>query len=65
VEVVALDDGLGRRAEMLLGRTKTTDVTDAAIALLARDGDEILTEDTDDIRPLVEAVGVHVEVIEV
>jgi hypothetical protein len=65
VEVVALDDGLGRRAGALLARTKTADVIDAALALLANDGDEILTSDARDLRPLVRATGAHVEVIEV
>jgi hypothetical protein len=65
VEVIPLDDALGRRVGELLGRAKTTDVIDGAIALLARDGDEILTTDAEDIRPLVEATGVHVEIVAV
>jgi hypothetical protein len=65
VEVVPLDDALGRRAGVLLGRTKTKDVIDGALALLAEDGDEILTADAEDIRPLVEATGIHVEIVEV
>jgi hypothetical protein len=65
VEVVPLDDALGRRAGVLLGRTKTKDVIDGAIALLAKDGDEILTADAEDIRPLVEATAIHVEIVEV
>ena len=65
VEVVALDSELGRRAGMLLVRSKTSDVIDAALALLANDGDEILTSDANDLRPLVRASGAHVDVIEV
>ena len=65
VEVVALDGSLGRRAGALLARTKTADVIDAAVALLANDGDEILTAEARDLRPLVRATGAHVEVIEV
>jgi hypothetical protein len=65
VEVVPLDDALGRRAGVLLGQTKTTDVIDGAVALLARDGDEILTADSEDIRLLVEATGSHVDIVEV
>lgn len=65
VEVVPLDNDLGRRAGTLLGRTRTTDVIDAAVVLLARDGDEILTTDPRDIRPLAEAAGVHVDIVEV
>jgi hypothetical protein len=65
VEVVPLDDALGRRVGALLARTKKKDVVDAAVALLARDGDEILTTDAADLRPLVEATGVQVDLIEV
>lgn len=65
VEVVALDDALGRRVGALLARTKKRDVVDAAVALIARDGDEILTADAGDLRVLVEATGVQVDLIEV
>lgn len=63
--VVPLDEQLGRRVGILLKQTKTSDVVDAAVALLAKDGDEILTSDVRDLRPLVEAMGVHVELIDV
>ncbi len=63
VEVIPLDDALGRRTGALLARTKTTDVIDGALALLARDGDEILTEDAEDLHPLVEATGAHVDIV--
>jgi hypothetical protein len=65
VEVAPLDDALGRRAGVLLARTKAKDVIDGAVALLARDGDEILTADPADLRPLVQATGMHVDVIAV
>lgn len=65
VEVVPLDDALGRRSGVLLGRTKTTDVIDGAVALLAADGDEILTSDAREILPLVEATGKHVDIVDV
>jgi len=63
--VVPLDEELGRSAGALLARTRTTDVVDAAVVLLARDGDWILTSDPDDLNPLVEAAGLHVDVIAV
>ena len=50
---------------MLLAQTKTSDVVDAAVALLAKDGDEILTSDVRDLRPLVKATGAHVDLIQV
>ncbi|HEY2409672.1 MAG TPA: hypothetical protein VGI10_26890 [Polyangiaceae bacterium] len=65
VEVVALGAELGRKAGALLARSKTGDVVDAALALLAQDGDEILTSDARDLRPLLKASSVHVDVIEV
>jgi hypothetical protein len=65
LEVVALDERLGRRAGVLLGQTKTNDVVDAALALLASDGDELLTSDPLDLRRLVKAVGVQVDLIKV
>ena len=65
VDVVALDDRLGRRAGVLLGRAGASDVVDAALVLLAADGDEILTSDPDDLRPLAAAAGVHVDLVPV
>ena len=65
VDVAPLDDRLGRRAGVLLGRTGTADVVDAALVLLASDGDEILTSDPDDLRVLAAAAGIHVELVPV
>lgn len=65
VEVVPLDDHLGRRAGALLGRARMADAIDAAVVLLARDGDTILTSDADDLRPLAVAVAVHVDIVPV
>jgi hypothetical protein len=65
LDVAALDVDLGRRAGALLARSRSTDVIDAALALLAQDGDEILTSDPDALRVLVAASGVHADVVEV
>lgn len=65
VQVVPLDDALGRRAGVLLSRTKRRDVIDAAIVLIADDGDEILTSDAGDLAPLAIAAGKYVEIVEV
>ena len=43
-----LDESLGRAAGALLGATKQSDVIDAALVLLAHDGDRIVTSDPDD-----------------
>lgn len=65
VEVTPLDDHLGRRAGMLLASARTADVIDAAIVLLATDGDTILTPDLRDLRPLAVAATVHVDIVPV
>jgi len=65
VEVMPLDGHLGRRAGILLGRTRMNDAIDAALVLLAKDGDMILTSDVDDLRPLAAAAAVHVDIVPV
>lgn len=65
VNVTPLDDRLGRQAGMLLARTGTYDAIDAAVVCLARDGDDILTSDPDDLRELARTFGAHVELIRV
>ena len=65
LDVQPLGEALGRRAGQLLATTKTTDVIDAAVALLAGDGDELVTSDPKDMRRLVRATGAHVDIIEV
>jgi hypothetical protein len=62
-DVRPLDEALGRASGELLALAKHTDVIDAALVLLARDGDHIVTSDPDDIEPLALASGRHVEVI--
>lgn len=63
--VVPVDEMLGRRTGILLGRAKKADIVDAAIVLLAEDGDQIVTSDPDDLRALADAAGLHVEIVEV
>ena len=65
IEVVSLDLELGRRAGLLLGRTRQADVVDSALILLASDGDWIVTSDPDDLVPLAEGAGLHVEILPV
>jgi hypothetical protein len=64
-EIVGLDDRLGRRAGILLRRTRGDDAIDAAIVLLADDGDTVLTSDPTDLRPLAVAAAVHVDIVPV
>jgi hypothetical protein len=65
LEIVPLDDALGRRAGVLLGRARTSDVVDAAVVVLAADGDVVLTSDVDDIAHLTDSAGLDVDVVPV
>lgn len=65
VDVRPLDDGLGRRSGVLLARAGASDVVDAAIVLLAKDGDEVLTSDPEDLLELARAAGLHLDLIPV
>jgi hypothetical protein len=63
IVITPLDAGLGRAAGELLGATRTADVIDAALVLLAADGDDIVTLDLDDLQLLASAAGCHVELL--
>lgn len=65
VEIVALDDSLGRQAGALLARSGGRDVIDAALAVLATDEDVILTSDPEDLRLLSVVRGAHVDLVAV
>lgn len=63
VEARSLDEQLGRAAGRLLGIAGLDDVIDAAVVLLARDGDEIVTADHGDLERLATAADVHVDLV--
>lgn len=65
IDVRPLDEGLGRAAGELLGRVGGADVIDAALVLLADDGDDIVTSDPEDIGPLAARLARHVELLRV
>ncbi len=65
IDVRPLDENLGRAAGSLLARDGGKDVIDAALVLLADDGDDIVTSDPDDIEPLATSLGRHIEVLRV
>jgi hypothetical protein len=65
MDIRSLDESLGRAAGALLAREGSADVIDAALVLLAEDGDDIVTSDLDDIEPLAACLGRHVEIIRV
>ena len=61
---VGIDRWVSRSIGDLCGATKTTDVVDTHLALLARDGDVVLTSDVDDVRRLLRARHVNAEVLQ-
>jgi hypothetical protein len=65
IDVRALDDALGRAAGALLAAARRRDVIDAALVLLALDGDDIVTSDPGDLASLARAGERHVEILRV
>ena len=65
LDAIALDDRLGRRAGVLLGRARMNDVLDAAVVLLAEDGDMLITSDPRDLAPLARVTGAHIDIVPV
>jgi hypothetical protein len=63
IEVRPLDERLGRAAGELLALSRSADVIDAALVLLASEGDHIATSDPGDIEVLARAAGRDVEII--
>jgi predicted nucleic acid-binding protein len=55
VEPITREDGY--RAGELMGATRTKDVVDATVALLAKSGDRVYTSDVGDLQKLCEATG--------
>ena len=53
IEEEPLDSEAARRVGHLLASSRTSDVVDAALALLAAPGDEVLTSDPKDLRTLL------------
>lgn len=63
IDVRPLDEALGRAAGELLAAARRRDVIDAALVLLASDGDLIVTSDPGDIEPLARVSERHVEIV--
>jgi hypothetical protein len=57
-----LDPARARRCGLLLAISATSDIADAAISLLAQDGDTVLTSDHRDIERLLQALGTDARV---
>jgi hypothetical protein len=65
IEVRGLDESLGRAAGELLASVRKNDVIDAAVVLLAEDGDCVVTSDPKDLKALSMASGRDIELIPV
>jgi hypothetical protein len=65
LDIASIDETLGRSAGILLRRSRMNDVIDAALVLLAEDGDLLLTSDPDDLEPLAAAARLHVDIVPV
>lgn len=65
IDVVALDRDLGRATGRLLAESETSDVLDAALVVISRDGDTIYTSDPDDLERLVAASGIDATIVPV
>lgn len=63
VQVVPINDDLGRRSGELLGKARTSDPIDAAVVLISSDGEAIVTSDLDDILNLARVAGRRIVVI--
>ena len=64
IDIRPLDEELGKRSGELLARARKSDVIDAAVILLATDGDIIATSDSNDLRPLARSAGKAIEFVE-
>jgi hypothetical protein len=52
IDIRALGEDLGRAAGEFPGTAGQSDVIDAAVVLIGHDGDDIITSDPEDLRPL-------------
>ncbi|HUY42689.1 MAG TPA: hypothetical protein VMU98_02865 [Acidimicrobiales bacterium] len=63
VELVPVDDDLGRAAGVLIREARGGSAIDATVVTIARDGDQILTSDQADIQALIDCSGRRIGVI--
>ena len=65
VDIAALEDITSKRLGELLRDSRTDDLVDAHVALLARSGDQVLTSDEPDIKALLRTRRVKATIIRV
>jgi xanthine/CO dehydrogenase XdhC/CoxF family maturation factor len=61
----SLDPSAARDCGLLLARSHTSDIADAAITLLVENGDTVVTSDPDDLAHLLNTVGTPARVLSV
>jgi hypothetical protein len=65
-EVVPFARAAAHEAGSLLGKTRTTDVVDAAVVVLSMErAPDIVSDDTEDIRCLLSAAGAKTSIVDV
>lgn len=57
-----LDPLSSRRCGQLLAAARTSNIADAALALLVQDGDTVLTSDPHDIKHLLDVAGINADI---
>jgi len=65
VDVLPVDEVMARQVGSLLAKTRLADVVDAAVVIIANNGDRILTSDPDDLYSLASASGRRLDVVTV
>jgi hypothetical protein len=58
VQILSIDEVAGKQVGELLGRTKSSDIVDGHVALIAATGDVVATSDPSDIQRLLETRGI-------
>ena len=65
VDIVSIDESMGRACGALLGKAGMSDPIDAAVVLISRSGDRIAASDPDGIERLIEAAGRRVTIVQI
>ena len=63
IDIHPIGERSARVTGQLLARSGLNDVVDASVALLAHDGDDIITSGHDDLEHLANTLGRHVELV--
>jgi predicted nucleic acid-binding protein len=64
VSIQPVDDIMARQAGILLGKSKTRDVVDATLVLIATLGDQIVTSDRPDLERLAKVVSQSIQIVD-